>query len=139
MTTKGIIKTFGILIIMAMLVHMGCKKSETEEVNPIFKTWQWVQSVGGIGGVLMTPVTEGFTQAIEFEEGGLYRIYRDGTLFRSGNYTIITIVSQLDNQNYDAISLNDGSSALAIINITDTELVLREDCIDCFTHTYQGN
>jgi hypothetical protein len=139
MTTKRIFKGIGIIIIFAMCFHVGCKKSETETVNPIYKTWQWVQSVGGIGGVLMTPATTGYNQTLELDESGLYRVYRDSTLLLSGNFSIISIVSELDNQSYEAISLDNGSSPLAIISVTDTDLVLRDECVDCFTHTYQSN
>jgi hypothetical protein len=127
-------------VILGVLFYPGCKKSEASEspgYRQLYYTWEWVQSSGGIGGVLMNPASEGYTQSINFEENGSYTRYRNSLVFSSGTYTITRAVSMLDNVEYDMVVFDDGSPPQAITRLSDNELTLREDCNDCFTHSYR--
>jgi len=124
------------VVIFAVLFYPGCKKSESSEFSQLYYTWEWVRSSGGIGGVVMTPASAGYTQSIDFEENGSYTIYRNNLVFKSGTYTITSAVSMLDQQEYDMVVFDDGSPPQAITQLSDHELTLREDCLDCFIHIY---
>lgn len=125
------------VVIFGVLFYPGCKKSESSKLSQLYHTWEWVQSSGGVGGVLTTPASAGYSQSIDFEENGSYTIYRNDLVFRSGTYTITSALSSLDQQEYDMVVFNDGSPPQAITQLNDHELTLREDCIDCFTHSYR--
>jgi hypothetical protein len=125
------------VVILGVIVYPGCKKSESSQLSQLYHTWEWVQSIGGIGGVVMNPASEGYTQSIDFEENGSYTKYRNNLVVRRGTFTITSAVSALDQQEYDMVMLDDGSPTQAITRLTDHELTLRDECLDCFTHSYR--
>ena len=126
-----------VVVILGVLFYPGCKKSESSEYSQLYYTWEWAQSSGGIGGVVMNPASEGYTQSVDFEENGSYAIYRNNLVVSSGTYTITRAVSILDNEEYDMVVFDDGTPPQAITQLSDNELTLREDCFDCFTHIYR--
>jgi hypothetical protein len=126
-----------VVVILGVFVYPGCKKSENSQLSQLYHTWEWVRSIGGIGGVVMNPASEGYTQSIDFEENGSYTKYRNNLVVRRGTFTITSAVSVLDQQEYDMVVFDDGSPTQAITRLTDRELTLREECIDCLTHSYR--
>lgn len=126
-----------VVVILGVLFYPGCKKSESSEYSQLYYNWEWVQSSGGIGGVVMNPASEGYTQSIDFEENGSYTKYRNDLVVSSGTYTITRAVSMLDSEEYDMVVFDDGTPSQAITMIGDNELTLREECFDCFTHIYR--
>ena len=125
------------VVMVGVFFYPGCKKTGSSSFSRICHNWEWIQSVGGIGGVVQTPQSQGYTQSIVFDEEGLYTKYRDNTVVRSGTYTITRAVSELDDIEYDMVVFDDGSQPQAVTLLTDNELILREECFDCFTHTYR--
>ncbi|MCP5053891.1 MAG: hypothetical protein GY940_42380, partial [bacterium] len=105
--------------------------------NSIYHKWEWIQSEGGIGGVVQDPGSEGYTQAIRFEEEGRYTRFRDGAVLHRGNFSLLGSKSLLDGKVYQMISFDDGSPSHAIISVLGDRLTLREECFDCFTHDYR--
>jgi hypothetical protein len=126
-----------VVVILGVFVYPGCKKSESSQLRQLYYTWEWVQSIGGIGGVIMNPASEGYTQSIDFEENGSYTKYRNNLVVRRGTFTINSAISALDQQEYDMVMFDDGSPTQAITRLTDHELTLREECLDCLTHSYR--
>ena len=126
-----------VAVILGVLFYPGCKKSESSQISQLYYTWEWVRSSGGIGGVVMNPASAGYTQSIDFEENGSYTLYRNNLVAGSGTFTITSAVSMLDNEEYDMVVFADGSPPQAITRLSDNELILREDCFDCFTHSYR--
>ncbi len=127
------------VVMVVLLVQPGCKKVGQSSGSMLTYSWQWVRSVGGIAGVTQTPQSEGYTQAIDFDENGSYTKYRDNINVASGTFTVTRAESQLDGQQYDMVTLDDGSEPMAVTMLSESQLILREDCFDCFTHTYQRN
>ncbi len=125
------------VVMVGVFFHPGCKKTGSSSLSQICHNWEWIQSAGGIGGVVQTPQSEGYTQSIVFDEEGIYTKYQDNTVVRSGTYNIIRAVSELDDIEYDMVVFDDGSQPQAVTLLNDNELVLREECFDCFTHTYR--
>lgn len=130
-------KLMWIVVMVGVLFCPGCKKTdESSDIN-LWYRWEWVQSSGGIAGEVLTPQSEGYTQAVEFEENGAYTKYRNNAVVTSGTYTINRAVSILDGQEYDMVVFDDGSPTQAIALVNERNLILREDCFDCYTHNYQ--
>jgi len=125
------------VVTTAVLFCPGCKKTETSPFSMLYHRWEWVRSSGGIAGVVQTPQSEGYTQAIDFDEEGFFTLYRDNAVFISGSYTVINAESILDNTGYDMIIFDNGLLQSAIIQLSEDTLVLREEAFDCFTHTYR--
>ncbi|MCP5103557.1 MAG: hypothetical protein GY950_09270 [bacterium] len=125
-----------VVVLAGVLLHPSCKKSDDSANSEICFKWEWVQSAGGIAGVVQTPQSEGYTQAIEFDEDGNFTRYTNDAVVSTGTYVIDRAQSDLDDLEYDMI-LFDGGVPLAVTRVTAGELILREECWDCFTHTYQ--
>ncbi len=132
-----LIKIMFAVMIVGLLLYPACKKTDLAADDNIFHTWEWTESSGGIAGVVQTPASEGYTQSIKFEQGGLYTRYRNDTVVGNGTYTLTSEESMLDDTVYDMIVFDDGTPKQAIMIVNATQLILREDCFDCFTHTYQ--
>jgi len=125
------------MIMVGVLILPGCKKTDDSSYSMISNMWEWIESSGGIGGVVQTPQSQGYTQSIDFDEQGIYTKYRDNSVVKSGTYTIIRAESELDGNVYDMVVFDDGTQPQAITLVTDNDLILREECYDCFTHVYR--
>jgi hypothetical protein len=132
-----LVKLMWAVVMVGVLFQPGCKKVDQSSVSKICHKWEWINTSGGIGGVVKTPDSEGYTQAVDFDEEGLYTTYMNNSVVSSGTYTIISAESELDSQVYDMVMFDNGAPAQAIRLLTDNELILREECFDCFTHTYR--
>jgi len=121
----------------AVLFCPGCKKTDTSPFSMLYHQWEWVQSSGGIAGVVQTPQSEGYTQTIDFDENGFFTVYQNNAVAISGTYTIIRAESILDNQEHDMIVFDNSLLESAITQLNGDTLILREEAFDGFTHTYR--
>lgn len=73
-----------------LLISFGCgKKSVRSEFShPIIGKWNWVESFGGIGGVRLTPESEGYTKTYIFNPDFTFLGYRNDSLMITGEYGI---------------------------------------------------
>jgi hypothetical protein len=135
---RMVFKLLWVVVIVGIVFPAGCKKTSTNlPTSQIAYMWEWTQSTGGLAGVIQTPQSEGYTQATDFDDNGQYTKYRDNAIIASGAYSLTRNVSQLDGIEYDMVVFNDGTAPQAILSVSDNQLVLREECFDCFTHTYR--
>ena len=125
------------VVTAGLLVHPGCKKTGTSPFSMLYHRWEWVQSSGGIAGVVQTPQSEGYTRAIDFTENGFFTVFQDNAVVISSTYTIIRAQSILDNQQYDMIVFDNTLLESAILQLSGDTLTLREEVFDGFTHTYR--
>lgn len=103
--------------------------------------WAWVQSVGGFAGATITPATEGFTLRVEFGEDASYRLLKGEAVVTAGRYEIAdasTIFSQVP---ATVVRYEPAPQALLfdvqqLEFIGPDEVLLRDDCNDCFGHTF---
>lgn len=57
---------------------------------PLFGFWYWVQSSGGIAGIIETPATVGYTRIFVFDGFGSFYEFRNGILFKRTRYNVVT-------------------------------------------------
>ena len=126
-----------VVVTAVLSVYPGCKKTGVSPFSMLYHRWEWVQSSGGIAGVVQTPQSEGYTRAIAFTEEGVFTVYQDNAAIISSTYTIIRAESILDNQEYDMIVFENALLESAIIQLSGDTLILREEVFDGFTHTYR--
>jgi len=57
-------------------------------LEKLFGTWNWVQSSGGIGGQTTTPATASYSQTVEFDKDGIYKICKNGKQQEKYKFTL---------------------------------------------------
>lgn len=124
-------------ILVALIIGstlFSCSNDDDSQHNSaLIGTWVWTSSSGGIAGIEETPQSTGDTRIIEISANSIKR-YRNGTLESQINYLINTSISIIYNDSYEMIIQE--NEFKFIFEITGSNLVLIEDCIDCFTHEY---
>lgn len=85
---------FKLLIIIAVsvawVIPAGCGKKvvKSESYHPIVGTWSWVESFGGIGGVRLTPESEGYTKTHVYSPDSTFFGFRNDSLMIVAKYSI---------------------------------------------------
>ena len=88
---KKYLRRLAVLIIgIFLLACFGCgKKSVKPEFkHPIVGKWRWVESVGGIGGVRITPESVGYTKTHLFNPDRTFLSYKNDSLVVMAEYSI---------------------------------------------------
>lgn len=76
--------TFGLVV---GLSPTACGTLTTSTTNDrLSGEWMWVESVGGIAGMTLTPESTGETMTLRFRHGDSIDLVRDGSLQRSVGY-----------------------------------------------------
>lgn len=57
---------------------------------PLFGFWYWVQSSGGIAGIIQTPASVGYTRIFVFDGFGNFYEFRNNSLFKRARYNVVT-------------------------------------------------
>lgn len=135
MTLRPISLIPGFLFSLAMLLS-GCQK----EVNcarymGIYGDWIWVESVGGFGGWTLNPESEQRTSSLHFDNYYLEEYVQD-SLVRKETYQLgISEDVLLGTEEKTFIAFASGTRQAILIS--ETELVLIDQCFDCFFHRYK--
>jgi hypothetical protein len=136
-----------ILLSVVLLPFIGsCQKEtyNTEKVGSgLTGKWEWIRSTGGIGGYVLTPESTGRNVVIEFTSGNVFRYYLNGQLQYSYPYHL-EIGSTIYGSEPTSI-IKYGSSpgqsyhfgSIEIDGQTYQELVLKDECYDCYTSEYK--
>jgi len=77
-------------ISILFLISVGCGKKpvKSESFHLIIGKWSWVESVGGFGGVRLTPESVGYTKKWVFNSDFTFLDYRNDSLFNKSKYSI---------------------------------------------------
>lgn len=101
--------------------------------NSLIGKWEWIESSGGITGVILTPGSEGVQVTIEFN-GNTYRKYVDGNLETEKTYKIEKGSSIFKTENVDLIIYEDNWKQS--FQLHGDTLFLYDECYDCFLNEY---
>ncbi len=113
---------------------LGCSEPEDPfNQKNIVGHWIWVKSTGGIDGRTETPATTGRTVRLEISKQSVRR-FVNGNLAEEFPFVIKTQQSMLFGKPMEMIYYENGSSQ--IIEGNQDELLLTEDCFDCFQHDF---
>lgn len=124
------------LILLAVIFISGCELYSGEPNNIVLVgKWEWLQSTGGIGGITYTPATTGYTRTLIINEDKSFKLLRSGKVQYSGRYDLkkdrggVMIQYNIPQD----IFIPD---QFVTFRSADT-LVLRDECLDCFSSTYK--
>ena len=135
------------IVAILSFILTSCSKDlsiPNPELEKLFGTWDWKQSSGGIGGQTNTPATVGYSQTVEFNKNGIYKIYKDGIQKDTKKFSL-TIGTSIYNSgsayliNYKDINQSDNSYHYSTQSIRfggEDSLFLSDECYDCFIHIY---
>ncbi len=125
-------KLLGILLILFLVI--SCQKNDDCNIcNQLNGTWNWVESIGGIGGRTLTPETEKKTKKLIIDNLN-YREYENDSLIFESRYSFVIRPDTFRNTNYYIMFEQACELAVAIIG---NKLELNENCWDDgYLHTY---
>ena len=97
--------------------------------------WEWIQSVGGIGGWTLTPESEKKTMTLYLNDFK-YKLFENDQLILEKPYQLIIQSGAAGEPSY-VLQLEFGNLIPYFrVQINRNRLILTEDCFDCFEHTY---
>ena len=128
-------KKYFCLILVLILFNCTSKKVNSDEPE-ITGNWNWIESFGGIAGVLETPESTGNTIQLEISSDTIKR-YVNGGLESSLSYIIETDESGILGGPQEMIIYENGFNQSFILTVNT--LLLYDECDDCFRHEYEKN
>lgn len=120
---------------MLFLILSGCtsKKVNTDEPE-ITGNWNWIESFGGLAGILETPESTGNTIQLDISINTIKK-YVNGELESSLSYVIETGESGILGGQQEMIIYENDFKQSFILN--ENVLFLYDECDDCFQHEYE--
>ncbi len=125
-----------LLLIGLVLGFVQCQSnSGVAPSDTLEGRWVWIQSTGGFAGTTNTPASTHQTIELEFTTDQHQRVYIDGQLSSDMTYHIIRDTSISTGQPTDMIEY-DSSSPRSTYRFDKGDLILFDECYDCFTSIY---
>ena len=125
-------------MVVTALIVAGCEDTmiyHNDETSKIIGTWEWVSSTGGIAGVIHTPITTGDSIQVVFTASGVYQRIVNGVTEIDAPYSIEKGSTIYSTEMGDIMHYTGETIVNSLVTSSDT-LLLREECFDCFIHTY---
>ena len=115
-----------IFLMIIVILSFGCEKENSETfADIVLGKWEWIETVSPWTGLVKNPVTEGYTQTLEFTTEGIMKAYQNDTLSNSTNYRI-----ELYSREPDKYELIYGKDLKAYISCENDSLSLNSAYVD---------
>jgi hypothetical protein len=124
---------FGVLAAVCGALLPGCSSPVEPPPDNLFGVWEWVRAEGGIGGVTLTPETEGFTLQLRIARPDRIQLDRDGVAEVVTRFELIPSSGTDLRLRYDQPILGQEQQELTL---SEGELILTDPCCDGFTYTW---
>ena len=127
-----------ILLICTLMSFTGCPQAQNREMSyaSIEGKWVWVNTSGGMVGRPVTPAMTGNEVIIEFTVDHQYKKYVNGVMESAVECEFINGSSIFSES--ETLQLKYANNAIQqTIEINEDELILREECTDCYQHVYK--
>ncbi len=121
-----------LILIVTILPIFSCSNDGNLIINQIIGNWVWIQSSGGIDGRTETPKSTQTTKKLEITKN-LIRSYVNDTLRSETSYKL-EIGESIRGKNSKLIIYENGGKQS--YEIFKNELILYDNCYDCFQHNY---
>ena len=127
-----------ITLIFLLSINSGCRKNNTitgSQPTDIYGSWNWLKTSGGFAYQEYFPPPK---MRQVYNEDGTFQLYRNDSLKTSTTFTVrremtgwspdsVNVIHYKDSIQFQPQMFNSGSDSL----------ILRDLCIDCFTHIYK--
>ena len=114
------------------------KTTDTSDNAKIIGRWQWVQSIGGIAGIRVTPESSGRSEILDFDDDNILRQYINDNPAVENNYRLGRDVTIFSNDIIPVIFL-DGTLSAGYYFENNNSLILYDNLYDGFTRYYERN
>jgi hypothetical protein len=121
---------FGVLAAVCGALLAGCSSPVEPPPDSLFGVWEWVRAEGGIGGVTLTPETEGYTLQLRIARPDRIQLDRGGVAEVVTRFELIPSPQRL---RYDEPILGQEEHGLTL---SEGELILTDPCCDGFAYTW---
>jgi len=105
-------------IILVVFSAGACKKSNPRPSDSLIGKWRWVKSVGGIGGVTLTPQSTGKNFRDEFYADSTYKRFENDSLLIQTNFSLVKGYQYTPTQKIDKLKIGNWNSSIVIRNDT---------------------
>lgn len=122
-----------LLIALIGFTFCGCTKAEDDAKTELSGNWKWTGSTGGVAGTTETPESTGDQRHLEISRDSIKRFLNDSLIF-STSYTIEIRESILYNEPREMMISN--SDIQQIVDLKENNLILTDDCFDCYINSY---
>jgi hypothetical protein len=114
---------------------LGFRQVEPPPGYSPYGKWNWLKSVGGIGGWTLTPPP---IVRVEYERSGLFSYYRNDTLVATTRFVIRREKTFLSSDTCDVIHYQDSLRFVPqAFKVGIDTLKLTDLCVDCYGHAYK--
>lgn len=79
---------FPLVLLLMILTLITCKKDDEIEGKDLYGKWNWVSSISGLNGNILTPQTEGYTQSMEFKATRKVEFRKNDTVTSEKSFSI---------------------------------------------------
>lgn len=123
-----------LLYVFVLSTSIGCSSSGDSSEEKIVGEWQWLISSGGIAGVIETPESTGKDILLQITPDSIKQFSNDELQYKA-KYDIIETDENIYQKNHKIIVPEDGLRL--IIDFEGKNLILTQDCFDCFANVYE--
>ncbi len=135
MITTDRLYRFSVLAAVCGALLSGCSSPVEPPPDSLFGVWEWVRAEGGIGGVTLTPETEGFTLQLRIARPDRIQLDRDGVAEVVTRFELIPSSGTDLRLRYDEPILGQEEHEL---RLSEGELILTDPCCDGFAYTWHS-
>ena len=124
---------FPLLLLLMLLAIVSCKNDEENKIEgtDLYGKWNWLSSISGLYGTILTPQSEGYSLSIEFKSTRKIEFRKNDTITSEKLFSIAHDVSI---SNLPIIVVEDDPTWSYKIN-SDT-LFLNNVCPTCYNEKY---
>lgn len=126
-------KFFGLVLLIAASFSSCVIEDDVDFTTEFIGSWIWVESSGGIDGRTVTPESTGNTIVLKFTSNTFKR-YVNGELKLETNYEIKYGESIRSTNEIEIIFYKNGINQS--FELSDGNLILFDECYDCFQSNY---
>jgi hypothetical protein len=125
------------ILTLATFIIVGlsaCKKDKQTPSDAITGQWRWVKSVGGIGGLTITPQSTGYNFRDEFYADSTFKRFENDSLIAQQRFSITRDFQYTPSEKIDVLKTGTFSQSIIIRN--DTLYMVDLYISDGFADTY---
>ena len=127
-----------IILILLFNINSGCRKNNTitgSQSADIYGSWNWLKSSGGFAYQEFFPPPQ-LRQV--YNEDGTFQLYRNDSLKAATTFTVRREFTGWSSDSVNVIHYKDSAQFQPqMFTSGNDSLILRDLCIDCFTHIYK--
>ncbi len=123
------------ITLSVFLLIYSCDNDDPD-IKDLNGKWVWLSSFGGISGETYTPESTGKIKIIEFTTDSVFRSYQNDTLVAETKYHLIRSKSIYDKDTTYIITYDNQDINQSFL-FDRQNLVLKDECIDCYESFYK--